>query len=141
MPAIACDVLPDAPPWKNLDELVEWGMETGVIGTGGEAGPLMVFGDLLGVSSQPREETQHTYFVTPGTLKLRHEDLPMWVGLAGVIVCLLREARQDQDLHQTLGYLKERLDARHREIMAVKQHAWGFEASGRRFAEIALDSH
>jgi hypothetical protein len=136
MPAIACDVLPDAPPWKNLDELIEWGMETGVIGIGGEVGPLMVLADFLGISSQPRDETQSVYYDHLGTLKLRYQDLPMWAGLAGVLICLLKEARQDESLHQTIALLKERLDARHREIVEAKQHAWGYSASGPRFAEV-----
>jgi hypothetical protein len=137
MPAIACDVLPDAPPWKNLDELIEWGMETGVIGIGGEAGPLMILADFLGINPQPKDETQSVYFDHLGTLKLRSQDLPMWAGLAGVLICLLKEARQDESLHQTISLLKERLDARHREIMEAKQHAWGGNVGGPRFAEVA----
>jgi hypothetical protein len=49
---------------------------------------------------------------------------------------LLKEARQDESLHQTIGLLKERLDARHREIMEAKQHAWGYSTSGPKFAEV-----
>jgi hypothetical protein len=136
MPAIACDVLPDAPPWRNLDELMEWGMETGVIGAGGEVGPLMILGEFLGLGPQSREGAQNVYSDNQGTVRLRHDDLPMWAGMAGVLICLLREARQDDNLHQTIGYLKERLDARHREIMEAKQHAWGYNASGQKFAEV-----
>jgi hypothetical protein len=137
MLAIACDVLPDAPPWRSLDELMEWGMETGVIGIGDEAGPLKILGEFLGLTPQPREGGQNVYIdTTQGTVKLRHDDLPMWAGIAGVLVCLLREARQDENLLQTIGYLKERLDARHREIMQAKQHAWGYNAGGPKFAEV-----